>query len=824
MSKFIANAVCKGQKPRQLMGTTFFHRNTLLARMMRDRAKVRYLVAPTGFGKTLLAGSYVQIVNGYEHAVWLNAQNPCFLRDLDAGSIADEILDVTREGDVVVIDDLPRLEKPRVRQAWSLCHRLITAGREVIVATTPMAHPFKHMAKSCLTLNPTDFLYTDDDLESVRSMSISGQYNYAEDARVRRVPALATHSPGCFEQFLVAHIDDFEDIYQAGITFVMVALSRGSVDDISQVLGKAISIADLSPDFMRPFVRINEFRSEFDASDFPMREIARAFSPVIHQIAPALGMSDSGVLVLAIANTLMKKGSPDRAVQLVRLLSLQAVRAAWLRETQKTLLDTGAWVAGEVLYESLRGTRYFNDEYLMTASAVRRFMLEQPQAHDDLARISRRTQASVPIRMQAAALALLGTETEEEANLIVKNLALTEQNIERTEGEIDQTAELFDCMQAMTTTHTLPDVRTPLALALCLHAAVLGLMPLADISQLLPAAQDVSVRVQQTGTLDAASALMRKEILRMPKRSIKASKWLEGMEHAGRVFDDNFEMQCVAFNHMKAARSAEDAQHRAAVFTHQSAGSLPRIPIMRVNLFGQFSVRQDDVLIQNRNLSRTKVRALLALLVIEGGRIFATDRLSRKLWPDSKEEQARHNLHATTSQLRHAIMLPGGECPYVQTQVGSIGLDSSLIQSDVADLDVLCRKLRFDEPDPEVFIRILEQIRLLYGGEILPGEDNALIVAARRGWTEKLVTSLCVGAQRLSRIDADNAALQLAQHALEIDPSREDCYELVMLIQGRLGQRPAAIDTWFSYCRYIDTELGLEPSERVKQLYGRIIS
>lgn len=823
MTNFINSSACHGKKPRQLLGSAYFMRNALLARMMRSRTRVRYLIAPTGFGKTLLAGTYVQVVNGYEDAFWISAQNPCFLRDLDAGFLADDIVSASKSGDIIVFDDMPAMDKRRSRLAWSMCYQLIQQGREVIVCTTPDANPFHAHVKSCVAIYPTEFLFRASEFDDLRAITLSVNPVKAPSSPSDYVPSLALRTPGSYEEFLSAHIEEVGNMRQAGITLVLLVLARGKISEVSTVLGQNISIAELSVSHLRPFITVDEFNDEFDASDYPLREVTRAFGPYIHKIAPALGFKEASTFIYKLANALLQKGLHDRAVQLLQSISLPSIRALWLRENQNTLLNRGALVAGELLYESLRGTRYWKEAGLMCASAIRRQLLGDTQAQESLQRLARRDEIPARMRVQSAAIAFIFAPQEEAQQVF--NGVPTAQEQERNQDQPSaQTEELFKIIAAIQQKGSAMAPTLPLPLAVFVQAITCGLVSNEDEELLVNHIKAITASIEKNDSLDAATYLLYQTLKQSSCNIAKSDISLKAVVKAIADYEDMLELQRVAYKRIQASGTQEEATNRAAVFTHQSSGVLPHTPCVQIKLLGQFHVEVDDVPIESIGFRRSKVRLLLALLVLEKGRDLPCDILSSKMWPDSKPERARHNLYTTVSLLRRALTLPGGECPYLCVQGGCVKLNAELVSSDVADLDLLCRKLRFDELDVETFTRLLENARSLYKGDLMPNDDSPMIVAARRTWKSKLVASLTTASQRMSAIREDAIALQLAQQALDIDPSREDCYELVMQMQARLGQRPAAIDTWLSYCNYVDVELGLAPSNRVKELYTRIIS
>ena len=137
MSTYLESSACVGRRPRHLASLRCFHRPDLIARLLRDRAVARFIVAPDGFGKTSLAFGYADTVFAFEHVMWLNAKSPCFLRDLDSGVIAAGLLKVDGHAALAVIDDLPPLGSERARALSREIDGLMSAGCEVIACCAP---------------------------------------------------------------------------------------------------------------------------------------------------------------------------------------------------------------------------------------------------------------------------------------------------------------------------------------------------------------------------------------------------------------------------------------------------------------------------------------------------------------------------------------------------------------------------------------------------------------------------------------------------------------------------------------------------------------
>ena len=60
--------------------------------MLKGRDVARFIVAPDGYGKTLLALDYAETMFSWSHTFWVKAASPCFIRDLDDGVVASSCL------------------------------------------------------------------------------------------------------------------------------------------------------------------------------------------------------------------------------------------------------------------------------------------------------------------------------------------------------------------------------------------------------------------------------------------------------------------------------------------------------------------------------------------------------------------------------------------------------------------------------------------------------------------------------------------------------------------------------------------------------------
>lgn len=835
---FITHSACKGNPPQQFSNTTHFARNALLGQMMRNREAVRYILAPFGFGKSLLACSYADLVNNFEHTFWLDGENPCFLRDLDAQTLLPDLLDTTKAGDLIVFDDIAHLGATRREKLWEICEGLVRKQREVCVCATPSADPLRGHETACVCIGAHDLLYSAKDASSLQACGVVLRQDVPALHPVGKVPGLAGCAQGSFCTFLRAHIDEMDNPAQCALSFVMLMLERGTFEDLELLLGCEITAQDIDAKRLRAFVEVDEFNGEFVALGFPLKETLTAFAPYMSAVAREAGVDDANELSAQLSDVLLERGSADRALRLVMHLCNPHGRSMWLAKNQEELLNACALAAAEGVYDSLRSERWRSKPELHAASCIRKALLNYAEgAHEDLVRVAGKVDYPLYERLKAASYAYLLTDDASVANELETLFHAQGKSLKReVENLKEEGAALWHFWSHVSTAAKLDSLCSRLiegpaasfALACCVHKMRLAETPVKDAPKLQQRVQ-VLLQGQADNPHTAALALLRREADAFGLTLDMKDLGIIAAYHRCDVFEDELEVQRTIYARNKtsiltsaaASLRVQAAQARSKIWQRAKSA----VPLLNVSLFGGLNASVGNISVGKDILQRQKVRTLLSLLVLEAGHDLSCDNLAARIWPDSPDIQARHNLYNVISKLRRSLTLADGSCPYLHRQHGIISLKKEYIQSDVGRMHELCQRLRFSDPDPDLCFHILEEVRSIYRGELLPAEmDEPMLIAAREDWRNRVVNSLMHAAKRLIVIGDKVVALQMAEQALAYSPQREDCYEQLMSLQAKCGQRPAAVRTWIQYRTFLKDELGLDPSQRMQDLYQRIIS
>jgi len=222
------------------------------------------------------------------------------------------------------------------------------------------------------------------------------------------------------------------------------------------------------------------------------------------------------------------------------------------------------------------------------------------------------------------------------------------------------------------------------------------------------------------------------------------------------------------------------------------------------------------------DLGGPKQRSLMALLLIEQGRPVTADPLADELWAGNPPAGAATTLRSYVSRLRTTL----GSATVIGTSAG-YALDVAAEAVDAQRFEELARQgesaLRRGAPGAAA--DRLHAALALWRGPAFAGTSDvaSLTLEARRLEEIRLV---CLE----QRIEAD---LDLARHGdvvaelqrlVEEEPSRERLWRHLVLALYRCDRQADALDTYRRARERLRDELGLEPSEDLRELERAILN
>ncbi len=208
------------------------------------------------------------------------------------------------------------------------------------------------------------------------------------------------------------------------------------------------------------------------------------------------------------------------------------------------------------------------------------------------------------------------------------------------------------------------------------------------------------------------------------------------------------------------------------------------------------------------SIPRTSQR-LLALLAIRGGVISRT-AVAGTLWPDATETQACSNLRSAL------VRMNGPGRKVLQVSKLELGLAED-VTVDVCCAQRLARRLLDPAVTPEQSDLSSAAIAIL-SSDLLPGWYDDWVLVKAEDWRQLRLHALERLAGRLTAVGCWGQAADAARAAVRAEPLRESAHGALIQVYLAEGNQSEAVHQFTRYRSLLHTELGLEPTSRLRRL------
>jgi len=863
MSDFLSKAACRGRRPVCYEGKRQYSRTDILAKMMKERQVARFLVAPPSFGKTSIILEYAQSMFSFENVFWVNAQSPCFLRDLDKEIISFEVMrKSSKAGGLVVFEDIPHLDKQRAQRFSEEMDSFLENGWEVVVSTTPFCDVYEEHQSDRIWLTSADLLLSEKELGQLLSKADLKKKPVGEYSLADRIPGLFWSREGAEVELLKSLTN--EDIPHDLLLciFVCLIIREGDLDDLTffvkNTSKKTVDL--LQSNYF--YLGIDLCSESYRAYHFSVEALKEVFASRMAKLATCSRLRTKDDLMVSLSDMLLSRHKADRACCCMRHFCSVSQRSDWLERAMVELFKQGCFFEAHQVFESVRIHQNQQGSALQSAEAWRLFYLGSNEAALRLAsRVIQMPYATIETQV-VSGLLLLREGNDAAKRKSLKRLKELSSRVRENIMESSTWSEVLieECqpqdweLLAIGSIEILDTFEKAYEFISCCHRAKVGM----GISSLLLSwmLDEVNKKASTKKALAKKDSYRRvvvgcgnffkccelqqvlifsdyllysslKEVL--PRYAPEYDFTVSSLLYSSiRSFEILMFSQQSAF---EVSVKEIDTRQKEFVLTHPyvnaNNGSLTReevVPLVHVRLFGGLEVSIGDTVVDPHLFRRQKVKSLLALLILNHGKEMSIRHLTQALWPETMPETAKRNLYSVWSMLKKALTTPSGTCPYLIRLQRSCKIDMRNVTSDVEELEKLCRKLLFGVVDGEEWLDACTRISEIYTDDLLPcDQDTEEIRLARNSYRAQLVDAFVSASVQLLGAGQVQASLWYARVALEKDRTREDAYTALMTSQIATGQRSAALETFFTCKKYLLDELGIDPSSQTVSLYQKVI-
>ncbi len=220
--------------------------------------------------------------------------------------------------------------------------------------------------------------------------------------------------------------------------------------------------------------------------------------------------------------------------------------------------------------------------------------------------------------------------------------------------------------------------------------------------------------------------------------------------------------------------------------------------MLEIRLFGQPDVRYDGAAVKFSKRSVTL--AMLALLVLKGGRALPRESLAFTLFPDDPEADALAELRRYLYLANKALPERDGG-PWIVSDAEAVrwnGLDGTFV--DVAEFERLAE-------EPQTHQDAVD----LYGGDLLENVYEDWVLAERERLRARYFSLLDTLIARYRSERNFPAAIACAKRVLSSDPWREDALRAVVSVRYESGDTAGALAEYDRFTKRLRDELGIAP-------------
>lgn len=255
----------------------------------------------------------------------------------------------------------------------------------------------------------------------------------------------------------------------------------------------------------------------------------------------------------------------------------------------------------------------------------------------------------------------------------------------------------------------------------------------------------------------------------------------------------------------------------------RDAGARADSPLaVQFHLLGPMEIRANGQLVAVRG---TRQRIVLAMLLLNAGRVVPAERLSTAVWDDDPPTTARTQIQISISKLRTLLATVGLADAIVTHESGYF----IRIPDDTVDIARFQRLVAAGREaarrrDTAAAITTFRKAIALWRGEAFAGLNSRLLRSVALQLEEERLAAI------QERIDLELASGHHHQVIGEVrgllasHPLREKLYQQLMLALYRDGRQAEALEVYREARRILSEEHGLDPSEELQALERAILS
>lgn len=235
----------------------------------------------------------------------------------------------------------------------------------------------------------------------------------------------------------------------------------------------------------------------------------------------------------------------------------------------------------------------------------------------------------------------------------------------------------------------------------------------------------------------------------------------------------------------------------------------PNQVCIKIYTLGRFAIeREGKALRFNRKVPKRPLE-LLKVLIACGNKSVQCENIADMLWPDAQGDAAQYALKTTLNRLRNLL----GIKQVLICREGRLSLNPDYCWVDCWSLEEQLQKKSMENNQ-------LGPALDLYQGDFLAGDsDNHCFLSRREQLREHYIKAVIRLGKTHERERNWLSAIEVYQRGLHVDGLAEPFYRGLMRSYQAQGQRTEAIKTYQRCGEILESQLGISPSRKTRDLY-----
>lgn len=246
-------------------------------------------------------------------------------------------------------------------------------------------------------------------------------------------------------------------------------------------------------------------------------------------------------------------------------------------------------------------------------------------------------------------------------------------------------------------------------------------------------------------------------------------------------------------------------------------------PAVEFRLLGAFEVVARG---QMMKLGSMRLRLVLAMLALAGGRVVSADSLAEELWGGDPPADVANGLQSFVSRARRVLASARAEVT-VAARGNGYALEVTRSAVDAHRFSELARRGRELNVvgDAAGAVALLQEALALWRGPALTEfADRAFAASEATRLQEERLDATEALADALLAVGNPAAAAALLEQLVAEEPFREGAWARLMMALYRLGRAADALRAYATVRRALAEELGLEPGAQLRELEHLILT